>query len=137
MSLIGLMFFSCKKTVSDSFPASIEGTWKMIIVKDNATNASITKPSSIKGDVIITFIPTNTTTGTFTGKTPSNDIGPNDYSLGPGQAISMPVLTMTKVGETSWGSLFVDNIRDAQNYDFKRGRLSIRTTNKILAFKKL
>lgn len=137
MSLIGLMLFSCKKT-ADAVPSSINGTWQMIIVKENATNASITKPSSIQGEVIITFVPNSATTGTFTGKTPSNILGPNDYSIGPNQAISIPVLVMTKVAETSWGAQFVNNIRDAQQYNFEtNGILNIRTTNKILSFKKL
>lgn len=138
MSLIGLMLFSCKKNTSDTVPASLDGTWKMILLKDNATSASITKPSSIQGDVIITFVPNSLTTGTFSGKTPSNDIAPNDYSIGINQAISIPNLSMTKVGETFWGSQFVDNIRDAQQYSFELGgKLNIRTNNKILTFQKL
>ncbi len=88
MTLIGVMFFSCKKSASDTVSTNFEGTWKMILVKDNATNASITKPSSIQRDVIITFVPKSSTTGSFTGVTPSNEItdfgtGLNTYSLGP------------------------------------------------------
>ncbi len=138
MSLIGLMLFSCKKNVSDTVPASLDGTWKMIIVKENAASASITKPYSIQGDVILTFVPNSSTTGTFSGKTPSNDIEPNDYSIGTNQAISIPDLSMTKVGETFWGSQFVNNIRDAQQYSFEiGGKLTIRTIKKTLTFQKL
>lgn len=143
MSVIGLMLFSCKKAVSDTVPASIAGTWKMIIVKENASNASITKPSSTQGDVIITFVPNSSTTGIFSGKTPTNDftvdgIWSNVYTLGPNQTISIPVLSMTKVGETLWGSQFVNNIRDAQKYSFETGgKLNIRTINKTLTFLKL
>lgn len=134
MSLIGLMLLSCKKTVSDN----IAGTWKMIIVKDNATEASITKPSTIQKDVIITFVPSNASTGTFSGKTHTNDIDQNPYSVGTKQAISIPVLSMTKVAETSWGAEFVANIRSAQFYSFDTGgKLSIRTTSKTLTFQKL
>lgn len=110
VSLMGFMFFSCKKTVSDN----IVGTWKMITVKDNATNSSTTMPPSIEKDVIITFVPNSASGGTFTGKTPTNIIDENPYSFGANQAILIPVLSMTKVGETSWGMQFVDNIRDAQ-----------------------
>ncbi len=134
MSLIGLMLFSCKKTVCENFA----GTWKMIAVTDNTTNVSITKPSSIQKDVIITFVPNSTTTGSFSGKTPSNDIDQNPYTLGAKQAISIPVLSMTKVAETSWGSEFVDHIRGEQQYSFETGaKLKIRAINKTLTFQKL
>ncbi len=140
MSLIGLMLFSCKKTGTDTVPTSIDGTWKMIIVKENSTNASLTKPSSIQGDVIITFVSITSTTGTFSGKTPTNHITgyENTYMPGPNPAISIPILSMTKISETSWGSHFVDNIRDAHQYSFETGgNLNIRTTNKRLTFKKI
>lgn len=141
MSLIGLMLLSCKKTVADKVPTSIKGTWKMILVKENATNTFLTKPSSIPRDVIITFAPNSNTTGSFSGKTPTNffyEFDPsNVYTLGPNQAISIPNLSMTKVGETPWGSQFVDNIREAQQYSFESGgKLNINTTNKTLTFKK-
>lgn len=137
MALTGLMLFSCKKSCSDDISASLEGTWKMVLVKDNATNVSEAKPLTTPGDVVISFVPHNASTGLFTGKTPTNDFGPNEYSLGPSQTIATPVLTMTKVAETSWGLLFVDNIRTAQQYGFEQGgRLNIRTERKTLTFKK-
>lgn len=135
--LSGLLLFSCKKSATDNIPGSLEGRWKMILVSDNATNTSLSKPASISQDVIITFHPTRSSTGTVTGKTPTNEIHQNSYSLGANQAISIPVLSMTKVAETSWGAEFVDNIRDAQQYSFQAGgQLTIRTTNKTLIFQK-
>jgi|SRR5215211_7721599 len=137
LSLTGLLLFSCKKSDIDDLTASLGGTWKMILVTDNTSTTSITKPSSIQNDVIITFLPSSASTGTFTGKTPTNDIDQNPYSLGPHQAISIPVLSMTKVAETSWGAEFVDNIRDAQQYSFAtEGKINIRTRNKTLTFQK-
>jgi hypothetical protein len=138
MSLLGLMFFSCNKSACDTVHESLEGTWKMILVKDNATNTASTKPSSIKGDVILTFVPSSPTTGSFTGKTPSNDIWPSEYELGPKQELSIPNLSMTKVGETPWGEEFVNNIREAQQYSLEEEeKLNIRTLNKMLTFRKL
>ncbi|MCU7549646.1 hypothetical protein OCK74_11005 [Chitinophagaceae bacterium LB-8] len=141
MGLIGFVFFSCTKFSADcdhkSEPKSLDGTWKMVLVKDNSTSAVTTKPSTVQGDVILTFISNSPTTGSFTGKTPSNDIGTNAYTTGPNQRLSIPNLNMTKVGETSWGGLFVDNIRNAQQYSFEAGeKLNIKTSNKILAFNK-
>ena len=135
--LIGLTLFSCKKNNSNTVFGSIEGSWQMIVVTDITTNTTLTKPSSIQKDVVITFVPNSSTTGTFTGETPSNDIWQNNYTLG-GETISIPVLSMTKVAETTWGKQFVDNITSAQHYSFESGgKLNIKTTNKILTFKKL
>ena len=137
IGLTCLLFFSCSKTVSDPVPASLNGVWKMIIVKDNATNAVLTKPISIRGDVIINIVPANETSGSFTGKTPTNIIYRSDYSTEPGRSITIPCLFMTKVAETSWGDEFVDNIRDARQYGFSPGRLNIITTRRTLSFQKL
>jgi hypothetical protein len=135
--MIGALFFSCEKNAADKVPASFEGRWKMIQVQNIATNSFITKPSDIQGDVILKFTPVGATAGTFTGNTPTNTLGNNNYTLGPNQAISVPELSMTKVWETSWGSEFVVNIRDAQYYNISCGRLNIKTANKILIFQKL
>src|SRR5687768_922757 len=97
------LLLSCNKA-GDDIPTSFEGTWKMILVKDNVTNTFTSKPSSIHKDVIINFNPSGTSGGSFTGMTPTNDIMQNTYSVGPNQTISIPVLSMTKVAETSWGA---------------------------------
>ena len=134
--LIGFTYYSCnrKDTV---VPETLAGNWRMIIVKVNATGAVTTKPSSITGEVEIAFTPESTTNGSFIGRTPSNDIMKNDYSIGDNQSISIPVLSMTKVAETSWGNEFVDNIRSSQEYSFENCyTLRIRTANKTLIFKK-
>jgi hypothetical protein len=136
--LFGLIQVGCKKTnKSDSVPTSLNGKWRMIIVKENATGLTSTKPSSIHGDVEITFTSTSTTNGTFIGNTPTNEIAQNDYSIGPNQSLSIPNLGMTKVGETSWGNEFVENIRDAEEYSFEVGKLNIKTSEKTLIFQKL
>jgi hypothetical protein len=136
--IIGLFVFSCNKSGSDEIPTSLEGSWKMILVTNNSTGSTFTKPSSITKDVIITFIPSSATTGTFTGKTPTNNIDQNGYSLGSNQSISIPELSMTKVAETSWGAEFVDNIRSAEQYHFERkGKLVIESIHKTLTFEKL
>ncbi|MFL5741493.1 MAG: hypothetical protein ACJ75B_14810 [Flavisolibacter sp.] len=138
IAIISLTLFSCKKTNSvDPIPTSLEGKWRMILVKDNASGLATTKQPSIQGDVDITFTSTSMTNGTFVGNTPTNDIWENDYSIGANQSLTIPVLAMTKVGETPWGILFVDNIRNSQEYSFEiGGKLNIKTTNKTLTFRK-
>ncbi len=139
IAIIGLTLFSCKKMDPvNPIPTSIDGKWRMIIVKENASGLTTTKPTSIQGDVEITFTSASTTNGTFFGNTPTNDIWQNDYSIGTNQSLTIPNLSMTKVGETSWGKEFVDNIRNSQEYSFEiGGKLNIRTTNKTLTFRKL
>ncbi len=70
ISIIGLTQFSCTKSDScDPIPTSIDGKWRMIIVKENISGSSTTKPYSIPGDVDITFTSTSSTNGTFIGNT--------------------------------------------------------------------
>lgn len=139
ISLIGLTQFSCTKSdTCGPAPTSLEGSWRMVIVKDNTSGSSITKPTSIQGEVDIIFTSSGSTTGTFVGSTPTNDIWSNNYSVGPNQSLTIPVLNMTKVGETTWGSEFVNNILNSQTYNFENcNRLNIKTTNKTLTFQKL
>jgi hypothetical protein len=138
-ALISLTQIACvKSNSSDPAPASLDGKWEMILVEDNASGLITTKQPTIQNEVDITFASTNSTGGTFFGNTPTNDIGQNEYSIGANQTISIPALAMTKVGETSWGSLFVDNIRSSRVYRFEIGGiLNIGTTNKTLTFRKL
>jgi hypothetical protein len=136
ISLLGLTQFSCTKSNSCT-PASLDGKWRMIIVKDNISGSSTTKPASIQGDVDIIFTSSSSTAGTFVGNTPTNEIESNGYSTGQNQSLTIPNLSMTKVAETLWGKEFVDNIRSATAYNFKGcDNLNIKTTNKTLTFQK-
>jgi len=137
-SIICFALLSCQKQNSiNTIQASLNGTWKMIIVKDNLSGAAITKPTSIQGEVDITFTTINPTSGVFTGNTPNNTIMENNFSTGTNQTIMIPVLSMTKVMETSWGNEFVANIRNSQEYSFDADdRLTIKTAAKSLLFEK-
>ena len=130
---------SCQRQNSmTSNEGSLDGKWKMIIVKDNFSGSATTKPSSIQGEVEITFTIINASNGTFTGNTPTNDIWQNNFYVGANQALSIPVLSMTKVMETSWGNEFVSNICSSQTYSFDVHKLlHIKTTTKTLVFQKL
>ena len=138
MPVIILSLFSCKKDTPELVSSSLDGTWRMILVKDNTSNNITTKPASLYGDVIITFVSNSVSKGVFNGNTPTNDLGPDVYSLGSGNTIFIPSLNMTKVAETSWGFQFVANIRDAQQYKLAAGDLlNIITSSKTLTFQKL
>ncbi len=134
--MLGLTHYSCNRS-NTVVPETLAGNWRMIVVTVNATGSVTTKPPSITGEVEITFTPASTANGSFMGRTPTNDIMQNEYSIGDNQSISIPVLSMTKVAETSWGNEFVDNIRSSEEYSFENCyTLKIRTANKTLTFKK-
>lgn len=139
IAIAALTQFSCsKKDVVCQTTSSLSGKWRMVAVKENTSGIIVTKPSSIQGNVDITFTATNTTEGTFFGVTPSNTISQNEYSTGTNQVLNIPVLGMTKVAETSWGKEFVNNIRNSREYDFENnGKLDIKTTDKTLIFQRL
>ncbi len=133
--LAAIVNFGCTKPGA-AVTATLEEKWRMVMVK--TANTAITKPTDIQGEVDILFIPSNNTSGIFTGHTPTNDSWKNNYHLGNNYALSIPNLSMTKVMETSWGIEFVDNIRSTQKYSFTAtGRLAIETPTKILIFEKL
>ena len=139
IAILTSILISCSKRDSVVSPlTSIEGKWRMTIVKDNVSGFTTIKPSTVQGDVDVTFTSTGLTSGIFSGNTPTNNILQNDYSIGNNMTISFQNLNMTKVTETSWGSGFVDHIRSSREYSFERdGKLSIKTINKTLTFKKL
>ena len=136
--MLSLTQFGCKKSdCLESAPKSLDGKWRMITVKDNASGLITTKSPSIQNNVDLIFTSTNLNSGTFIGNTPTNEILKNSYSTGTNQTITIPVLSMTKVAETSWGILFVDNICSSQEYTFEIGEiLNIKTTNTTLSFLK-
>ncbi len=136
IAFISLALFSCKKpNPADPAVTCLNGTWRMIIAADNTSGFATTKPSSIPGNIDITFTTGTAPNGTFTGLTPTNQIGESDYSTGPNQSLAVLNLFMTKAFETSWGAEFVTNILSAERYSFdKRGRLIIVTTDKTLTF---
>src|SRR5664279_937955 len=106
-----LLLLCCNKSGSNKVTSSLDGKWKMVTVKDIASGIETTKPSSVQGEVEITFTSINALGGTFNGKTPSNEIESAKFSLGANQSISISELSMTKVNETDWGFNFTDNIR--------------------------
>jgi hypothetical protein len=135
--LVAMAFVSCSKDCNEGVPTSLEGSWKMLAVKDRSTGTITNKPTSLSGDVVLSFEGVGSAGGTLRGTTPSNSFGPDPFSLGAGATLSIPHLSMTKVAETVWGAYFVDHIREAEKYSFEEGDgLSITTTNKILFFRK-
>ena len=110
----------------------------MVMVKEINSGVTTKNPASAEEQVEITFTATTDSTGTFSGKTVVNTINGAEYKASVNQTIQIPFLIMTKVGETPWGYLFVNNILNAVQYNFDSdGRLNINTPVKILSFQKI
>jgi hypothetical protein len=141
-ALFSLALFSCSRDADDDMLAnntSIEGSWRMVAVKNNSTGLIHGKPGAITGDVDIMFVAVNATKGFINGKTPTNTIfrDGNEYTLGEAGRITIPCLAITKVAETSWGLDFVYSITKSDNYSIEPGgRLRIHTEEKTLYFER-
>lgn len=130
--------FACKKeysAVSTPMASGLAGTWRMISLKDNLINIVAEKPSTITGNVDISFTFSSPTAGAMSGITPSNSLNAN-YSTGDNGSLSIPAVSATKSMETPWGQMFLDNITYSQNFIIDAdGRLHINaSTNKTLTF---
>jgi hypothetical protein len=142
-ALFSLSLFSCSRDADDDMLAnnntSIEGSWRMVAVKNNSTGFIHGKPRAITGDVDIMFLAVSPDKGFINGKTPTNTIfrNSNQYNLGEAGKISIPCLAITKVAETSWGLDFVYSITKSDNYSIEPGgRLRIHTAEKTLYFER-
>jgi hypothetical protein len=143
ISIAIISFCSCQKrdTPHANRPDptdQLEGSWRMVSVSDDVANTILTKPSSITGDVDITFARTAPAPGSLTGFTPSNNLF-GDYTEGNNKTLSIPAIASTKVAETSWGDLFLLNITHSQRYFFSKDKKLniVATTGKTLTFKKI
>ncbi|MEP6951975.1 MAG: hypothetical protein ABI863_21985 [Ginsengibacter sp.] len=138
LTFIGLTQLACKTpnpAILNPAAAALEGKWRMVSVKDNSTNIVTAKPSTITGNVDITFALFSSAAGIMSGVTPTNSLNGN-YSTGGNGALSIPAVSATKIIETTWGQLFLDNITWSHDFIFNAdGRLHINaSTNKTLIF---
>lgn len=138
LTFICLTHLACKKCnppVANPLTSDLAGKWRMVQVKDNSTNIISIKPSAITGNVDINFTFSSSSAGLMTGATPTNTLNA-DFSTGSNQTLSIPGVSTTKVIETSWGNLFLDNITYSQNFFIDADRkLNINaSTNQTLTF---
>jgi len=125
--LLPLLIFSCQRKADHLWPPSLEGSWKMTAVKNQATGLFTTKPAGIPGEVEIIFAAVNGNKGIFSGKTPTNAFN-GHYSTSEGRFITIPAVSASKVVETSWGLDFLMSITSALEYTFEAGDKLIITT---------
>ena len=141
-ALMSLALFSCSRNGDHLLVAnnlSLEGNWRMVTVRDNSSGFMHTKPGAITGDVDITFVPVAPGKGFINGKTPTNELFKdcNQYTLGEGDKIAIPCISVTKVAETSWGLDFLQNITKSDSYSIEPdGKLRIHAEKKTLYFER-
>jgi hypothetical protein len=133
---VSVILLSCEKAQDEVVPVSLEGSWKMVTVADIPTGVIEYKPESIRGDVIISFVRANASGGSFTGNTPSNVFGPDEYLLSSGNTLMISRLTITKVAESNWGNLFIENIRNTSKVRLEFAELLIETPAKLFRFQR-
>lgn len=133
-----LLLISCSRD-ADLLPnpGTLEGSWRMVIVKDNFTGLSHTKPGAITGEVKITFVAVEPRNGFFNGKTPTNVFSGDEYTVGDSGKLTIPTIASTDAIETSWGLDFFQNITKSDNYSIEPdGKLRIYTGKKTLYFER-
>ncbi|MBS1497019.1 MAG: hypothetical protein JSU03_08585 [Bacteroidetes bacterium] len=136
ITAICLVQLSCKKNNwFNVINNTLDGKWKMVVVKDNATGQEMTKPDSVKGDVEITFVTTGPSSGSFSGHTLVNSIDGGSYTTGSNHTISIKGFSMTQIYELPWADFFTNNFGSAYQYSFTSdGKLTVVTAIKTLVF---
>ena len=131
-----LIVFSCEKPANDTPRVLLDGSWMMVSVTDRATGVVEYKPNLVRGDVVINFNPTSTSGGSFSGNTPSNFFGPDQYSLSFKNRLTLRSMHITEVVESSWGKLFLHNIPNDSKVTIEYSEMFIETPAKTLRFKR-
>jgi hypothetical protein len=142
-AILSLALFSCSRNADADListdKASLEGNWRMVLVKDHTSGLTYAKPGAIPGDVDLTFVAVNSDNGFINGKTPTNTLFADYtvYTLAGEGKITIPSVAATKVAETSWGLDFLYNVTKSDSYSFTPdGKLRIHTEKKTLYFEK-
>jgi hypothetical protein len=142
-AILSLALFSCSRDADSDMirlgKTSIEGNWRMVLVKDNVSGLSYAKPGATPGDVEITFVAVTIYNGFINGRTPTNSVY-GDYKLyrvSNDSRITIPSMSSTDVVETSWGLNFLYNIMKSDSYSIEPdGKLRIHTEKKTLYFER-
>lgn len=97
-----VLMTACKKDKVSNPQNSLEGQWKLVIVKDKSTGATYSSPAGSSRDIIINF-----KTNGFSGQTLRNSFSDGSYTLLNGSDITFGSFNMTKIAEDEWGSMFI------------------------------
>lgn len=130
-----LLFGSCKKERGHASATALNGQWKMVKVIEATTGFVTLRPASINRDVVMNMTVQSATSGTINGHTPTNTLS-GEFTTAATNRITIPGVAASKVMETPWGALFLDNITMAQTYNVDCNELRINTTNNTLFFQK-
>jgi hypothetical protein len=138
VSLLALVLFSCtdKDAAIPITNDTLEGSWRMIAVKDHNTGLIHFKPGAITGDVDISIVAVNNERGFINGKTPTNTLN-GGYTVSNKNLINFGPMMASKVAETSWGLDFLYSVESADTYAFDLdGKLMLHTEKKTLFFER-
>jgi hypothetical protein len=128
IAFFALFINACNKDEID-VKYDITGDWKVVSFENYETSTIITKTKENtwsqfnNGDVTVSFIETDLTSGVISGIKVTNTFS-GDYTIDKKGAITISNLFQTLINEPEWGRLF-DSIRDAESYKVKDSRLII------------
>jgi hypothetical protein len=107
----------------------VSGEWRVISFEDYKTSTIITKTENNtwsqfnNGDNTVSFIPSNKTSGTITGRNVTNTFSAN-YIIDQQGGITLSGGVWTKINEPEWGKLF-HSISGAETYEIRNWLLII------------
>lgn len=119
ISLLTLLI-SCRKDAdSPAVQNSLEGEWKLVMVKDKGTGDQFFKLPGTSGDVVIRFSGNN-----FSGHTLINNLADGEYTFVNGSELTIGSFATTKVIEDQWGSMFLTVLQSCGLQSFSPCRSS-------------
>jgi len=133
---------SCKKDdTTRPVDAKLAGKWEMVSIKNNTTNAVITKPISVSTNIDIIMDFTSEGKGNISGVLTQETLIKGGFSVDQAKNIAIPSITLTYpsdnlMGSFSWDSLFSYNITVSEKYFYDSvGNLNISCrNNNVLTF---
>lgn len=115
-----LLFVGCKKEETPSTSQnSLDGEWKLVMVKDKGTGDQFFKLPGTSGDVVIRFSGNN-----FSGHTLINNLADGEYTFVNGSELTIGSFAMTKVMEDQWGGMFLTVLQSCGLQSFSPCRSS-------------
>ena len=140
VAIAAIFINACNKDEVDA-KYNIIGDWKVVSFENRETSTFITKTEENtwsqfnNGDNSVSFIPSNETSGTVSGRNVTNTFSGN-YTIDKEGGIILSDGFWTKINEPEWGRLF-HSISDAESYEIRNGLLIIFTSNNNITLEKL
>ena len=128
IAIVASFICGCDKG-EDAITYDLTGDWKVVSFENYETSTTITKIEDNtwsqfnNGDITISFVKTNMSSGEFTGINVANSFS-GDYTIDQKGGIDIGNFLTTLINEPEWAKLF-HAITDADSYEIKNTYLII------------